>query len=112
MDGPVELPERDTAYLVSGMRLDDESIGPLFAAAVEAHAMARTAIAGVGGTVRILRDSADGWREVARYTDTGRYSNGRLTGLGSWAVIAADEDEPDWPSARRRPFARLRGGRR
>lgn len=103
----------EAAYLVSGSLLDDESIGPLFATCAEAHTLARTAIAGVGGTVRILRNSADGWIEVARYTDTGRYSNGRITGLGSWAVIAAAEDEPvTLPSARRRPFARLRGGRR
>lgn len=39
--------------------------------AAEAHAIARTAIAGVGGTVRILRNGDIGWQEVARYTDTG-----------------------------------------
>jgi len=61
----------DAAFLVSGATLADESIGPLFAGSLEAHRVARTAIAGVGGTVHILRDSPGGWLEVARYTDTG-----------------------------------------
>jgi hypothetical protein len=63
--------QADAAFLVSGATLDDESIGPLFATAGEAHRIARTAIVGVGGTARILRDGVGGWREVARYTDTG-----------------------------------------
>lgn len=106
MDEPDE--QQEAAYLVSGATLDDESVGPLYATAAEAHIIARTVIAGIGGTARILRDSADGWVEVARYTDTGQYASARGLGLGVW-VIAADEDEPDdWPAARRRPFARLR----
>lgn len=93
--------EAEQAYLVSGALLDDESVGPLFATCAEAHTIARTAIARVGGTVRILRNGAGGWIEVARYTDTGRYSSGQ-TGTWSWAVIAADELDEPWPEARRR----------
>lgn len=61
----------DAAYLVSGALLDDEPVGPLYATGDKAHLIARTAIAGVGGTVRILRGSPGGWLEVARYTDAG-----------------------------------------
>jgi len=57
---------------VSGATTDGESVGPTFAPARLAHLLARTAIAGIGGTVRILRSGAGGWVEVARYTDTGR----------------------------------------
>jgi hypothetical protein len=86
----------DLAFLVSGATLDNESVGPLYATAFEAHDLARKAIAGIGGTVRILRDSVAGWIEVARYTDTGQYV-ARSAGLASWLVIA-DEAE-DWASA-------------
>lgn len=87
---------RNDAFLVSGLRLDDTPVGPLYADCTEAHAVARTSIAGIGGTARILRSSDGGWVEVARYTDTGMHSGGRGVGLGSWAVIVADEDEVDW----------------
>lgn len=63
--------DQATAYLVSGTTLDDETIGPLHATAMEAHRLARTAIAKAGGTACILRDSPAGWLEVARYTDSG-----------------------------------------
>lgn len=84
-------PQADTAFLVSGATLDDESVGPLYAGAAEAHRLARTAITGVGGTVRILRDSVRGWLEVARYTDTGRHP--ARSGLTiDWAKVEfADE---------------------
>ncbi|GGM52511.1 hypothetical protein ACFFX1_55550 [Dactylosporangium sucinum] len=81
----------DAAYLVSGVLLDDEPVGPLYATAAEAHRIARTAIAGVGGTVRILRDGPAGWIEVARYTDTGQYATSRRSGLAA-RVVVADED--------------------
>jgi hypothetical protein len=91
-DGPV--------YLVSGATLADESVGPLFATAADAHRIARTAIAGLGGTVRILRDSTGGWIEVARYTDTGQYLGERGINLAAWLVVG--EDEPvDWAAAGR-----------
>src|ERR1700755_1405249 len=77
----------DAAYLVSGALLTDESVGPLFTTAAEAHSLARTLIAGIGGTVRILRDGPAGWTEVARYTDTGLYA-ARVEGSGLtvWGV--------------------------
>lgn len=87
---------RNEAFLVSGVRLDDTPVGPLYADCTEAHATARTSIGGIGGTARILRSSDGGWVEVARYTDTGMHSSGRSMGLGSWAATAADDDEPDW----------------
>jgi hypothetical protein len=102
-------------YLVSGVTLDDELVGPLYASCSEAHTVARTAIATMGGTARILRSSDAGWVEVARYTDTGMHSRGLGGGLASWAVVAAYEPEPDWASVvviRRRPFAGLRRRRR
>lgn len=81
----------DAAFLVSGATLDDEPVGPLWATSMEAHRIARTAIAGIGGVVRILRDGVKGWTEVARYTDSGR----RTTRSGltiNWAAIEfADE---------------------
>lgn len=89
--GVMDEPHDEAAFLVSGATLDDESVGPLYVNSVEAHKLARTAIAGVGGTVRILRDGADGWREVARYTDTGQHARARHPGLGVW-IVAADED--------------------
>jgi hypothetical protein len=100
--------QADAAFLVSGATLDDESVGPLYADAAEAHRLARTVIAGVGGTVRILRDSPGGWLEVARYTDTGQYMAGRRSSLGVWFP---HEDEPiDWADERR-PFSLFRGWR-
>jgi hypothetical protein len=69
---PGGSPAAEHAYVVSGATLDGDSIGPVFATARQAHAMARTAIAGIGGTVRVLRHTSDGWREIARYTDTGK----------------------------------------
>ncbi|MER7280542.1 hypothetical protein ABT369_39495 [Dactylosporangium sp. NPDC000244] len=81
----------DAAYLVSGATLTDESIGPLYATAVDAHRIARTAIAGPGGTVRILRGGEGGWIEVARYTDTGRHAAIRGLTIDWAAVEFADE---------------------
>lgn len=81
----------DAAFLVSGATLGDEPVGPLYATAAEAHRIARTAIAGVGGTVRILRDSPDGWLEVARYTDTGRHRAARGIAVDWTKVEFADE---------------------
>lgn len=92
----MDEPQADTAFLVSGATLDDESVGPLYATAAEAHRLARTAIAGVGGTVRILRDSVGGWLEVARYSDTGQYASSRRLGLGVWAVAAGGDGADDW----------------
>ncbi|GAA2623895.1 hypothetical protein GCM10010399_64000 [Dactylosporangium fulvum] len=89
--------QTEIAYLVSGARLDDESVGPLFASCAEAHVIARTAIAGVGGTVRILRDSDRGWVEVARYTDTGRYPAPDRFGFGHFF----DSDPATAPTGRR-----------
>lgn len=82
--------ESDSVYLVSGILLDDEPVGPVYATCGEAQAMARAAIATMGGTARILRDSDSGWVEVACYTDTGMHSTG-VGGLATWAVIVADE---------------------
>jgi hypothetical protein len=78
----------DAGYLLSGATLAGESVGPVFAPASQAHVMARTAIAGIGGTVRILRSAAGGWVEIARYTDTGRYRMPGALGL-DWAAAAA-----------------------
>lgn len=92
----MDEPQADAAYLVSGATLDDEPVGPLYADAADAHRIARTAIAGVGGTVRILRDSPAGWLEVARYTDTGRF---RAHGAGmsvNWSVTR-ETDHEEWP---------------
>lgn len=67
--------------------MDGESVGPTMVPAGKAHHIARTSIAGIGGTVRILRSAAGGWIEVARYTDTGRRRT--LDGAGlDWAVVA------------------------
>lgn len=81
----------DAGYLICGATLDDESIGPRYTTAMEAHRLARTAIAGPGGTVRILRSGDTGWTEVARYTDTGRHLTRRRAAGDGWAV-AADTD--------------------
>jgi hypothetical protein len=87
----MDVHDSPAAFLVSGATLDDESVGPLYATAAEAHLIARTTIAGVGGTVRILRDSPDGWLEVARYTDTGRHAAAQGVAI-DWAAVAfADE---------------------
>lgn len=96
----------DSTYQVTGALLTDERVGPLYASCAEAQTLARAAIATVGGTARILRQSDDGWVEVARYTDTGVFSRG-AGGLVTWAVVAADEDEPDWAAPPRRLFAGL-----
>jgi hypothetical protein len=108
------MDEPEGIYLVSGATLDDEPVGPLFLPAADAHDVARKTIAGIGGTVGILRDGEAGWVEVARYTDTGVHSRGVGGGLVTWAVIAVDEDEPDWADVVevRRPFAGLRRRRR
>jgi hypothetical protein len=81
----------DAAFLVSGATLDDAPVGPLYATSVDAHRIARTAIASVGGTVRILRCEGGGWCEVARYTDTGRHAT--RSGISiDWAKVEfADE---------------------
>lgn len=86
----------DAAFLVSGATLDDEPVGPLYAGAAEAHRIARTSIAGVGGTVRILRDSQGGWVEVARYTDSGRHVVRSGLTIDWAAVTFAGEAVPDW----------------
>ncbi len=91
MDGPEGI------YLVSGATLDGESVGPLFLTATEAHDVARKAITGIGGTVRILRDGDAGWVEVARYTDTGRYGGSRGWGI-DWAVLGPEVDEEPFPA--------------
>lgn len=91
-------PDIEQGYMVAGLLLDDEPLGPLYATCAEAQTVARTAIAKMGGTARILRSSDAGWVEVARYTDTGVHSTG-LGRVATWAVIAADEPEPDWAAA-------------
>lgn len=92
----------DAAFLVSGATLDDESIGPLWASCADAHRLARTVIAKVGGTVRILRNGPGGWFEVARYTDTGRHSSGSGMAVNWAAIEFADEIEVDWPGVGQR----------
>jgi hypothetical protein len=76
------------AFLVSGVRRDDTPVGPLYATSADAHDVARKAITGVGGAVRILRDGDAGWVEVARYTDTGgtRRAQG-WSSTGLWSTI-------------------------
>lgn len=101
----------DRTYLVSGALLDDEPVGPVYVSCAEAQTLARTVIARVGGTARILRNGDDGWVEVARYTDTGVFSRGTFGGHGSWAVIGAVE-VVELRRPRRRRFARLRRLRR
>ena len=81
------MDEPERTFLVSGATLDGESVGPLFLPSAEAHDLARKAVAGVGGAVRILRDCDGGWVEVARYTDSGRHPSSRGMGI-DWAVIA------------------------
>ncbi len=100
----------DAVYLVSGATLADESVGPLFAGAADAHRIARTSIAGLGGTVRILRSGDAGWIEVARYTDTGQYLGERGLNLAAWLVVG--EDEPvDWAAAGREQGLTVRADR-
>lgn len=66
-------PTADVVYLLSGATRAGDAIGPIFAVGLDAHALARRSLAPIGGTVRLLRPSDDGWREVARYTDGGQY---------------------------------------
>ncbi len=86
------MDEPEGIYLVSGATLDGESVGPLFLPSADAHAVARKTIAGIGGTVRILRDSDCGWLEVARYTDSGRHPAPRGMGI-DWAVITVAAED-------------------
>jgi hypothetical protein len=83
---PVDADAGHRAYLVSGATLDGASIGPMFATAREAHDVARQAITGIGGTVRILRN-LEGWREVARYTDTGKRPTERRTPVVTFTIM-------------------------
>lgn len=83
--------ETDSAYLVAGLLLDDEPVGPVYVSCSEAQTVARAAIATFGGTARILRSGDNGWVEVARYTDTGSYSGGSSSGLVSWAAVAVSQ---------------------
>lgn len=81
-------------YLVSGARMDGMPVGPAFAPVLEAHAVARTSIAGIGGTVDVWRYTALGWVAVARYTDTGER---RVRAEG---VAAGRPWPPDPPASR------------
>lgn len=66
-------PDADIVYLLDGTTGAGEPIGPMFAEGLEAHVVARESLASIGGTVRLSRPSSTGWREVARYTDCGKY---------------------------------------